>query len=111
MDFKEKCEKCYNFETIDTNSFVPIHIQQKLLNSGWKLTYSNLEKVPVSEVYPDGLLGRQDWELKENNDYELCISYLEDGKHDVVIWYGENDTETFKLRKIISVLNRRGLIR
>ena len=99
---------------IDTKSFVNISVQEELQKAGWKLTYSSFTAGQKNtKLYPDGKIGMQTWVLyhEEGISRQLDISYDCDNTYkSVTLWHGNNDSETFKLRTILSVLRRRELV-
>lgn len=100
---------------IDSKSFVPIHIQEALNKAGWFLTHSTFTNdAKNKKLYPDGKIGMQTWVLysEHGRDRELRISYECDNAYkNVVLWHSDTESEDFRLRNILSVLMRRGLLK
>lgn len=94
---------------MDKNSFVSETIQKSLMDGGWTLTHSVFDKDKVQ--LGDRGVGSQKW-VKDGMD--IYFTYVgKDHKikpSEVELWWGDNDTETFAMRTIISVLKRRKLL-
>jgi hypothetical protein len=91
---------------VDENSFVKVEIQNFLSEHNWVLKFSSLNTVPVTKLYPKGLIGMQKW---ERNNVELYINYEDNGKHSCELYYNDSDLEKFKIRNLRSILKRRKL--
>lgn len=94
---------------MDKSSFVPEKIQKALEQGGWTLMYSSFDKDRVQ--LGDKGLGMQRW---MKGDVDIYFYYVgKDHKtksNEVVLWWNDNDSESFAMRNIISVLKRRQLL-
>lgn len=96
--------------------FINKNIHDKLIQEGWELTFDDSNNVKISEVFPDGICASSRYfKISNDNDmressYELWITYKSDNRHEVDILKDNNITKTIKIRNIISVLKRMGLL-